>query len=636
MTAPPSFGAALGAWFKRRTAFLNRPGTAAHCLWLVPLLFGLLSLALGQDANWDLKNYHTYNPYALLHGRIGFDLSPGQWQSYFNPTLDLLYYGLNAALPAPLVGFVMGVLHGLNFLLVLGIARLLLPGLDDADRQRLPLLLAVAGVLGAGFLSGIGNSMGDNMIALFVLLSLYLVLHHWPRWSAWSMASLGWMALAGLVMGLGTGLKLTNATYALALCLALLTLDGNWWQRLRLPLVFGVAVLVGLGISAGHWFLTMWQIYGNPLFPQMNDIFHSPLAAEYGVLDMNHVPRNAAEAALWPFVFTRDFNRVSEIVLRAFIWPALYLLFLALPLKLAAERLRCAAAPPLDRRVRFAMVFFVLGYLVWLKLFGIYRYLVPLELLSPLMAWLLLHRLLRAGLARRASVWLLLLAGVAVFPFTTWGHVRWAAAPFRIADPGLDAPSTALIYTAAANPPMGWMAHLLPGEAPVVSLNGGFPESPGYLARIRAIAASHAGTHYVVLGADPRSAELAPQDRKPIKGWPLLTDSPAACARVESVLKLVHSRLVVEMLPAAPGMASCRVVRRGPDAGQMLMRDRDQQLNEAQALAYNRDQQAKGAQALAAYGVQLRADSCRVLPAYIGAAPFPYQVCVVAEDGGGR
>lgn len=608
---------AAGAWFDRRTAFLNQPGMSARCAWLVPLLFGLLSLALGQDENWDLKNYHAYNPYALINGRVGFDLSPGQWQSYFNPTLDLLYYGLNALLPAPAAGFAMGVLHGLNFVLVLGIAGLLLPGLGSTDRYRLPLLLAMAGVLGVGFLSGVGNSMGDNMIAVFVLLSLYLVLRHWPRWSAWSAASLGWMALAGLVMGLGTGLKLTNATYALALCLALLTLEGSWWQRLRLPLVFGMAVLAGLAITAGHWFLTMWQVFGNPLFPQLNTIFHSPLAAEYGVLDLGHLPHDFTEALLWPFVFTLHFNRVSEVILRQCIWPLVYLLFAALLVKLAAERLRAAAAQALDGRVRFTMVFFAFGYLGWLKLFGIYRYLVPLELLAPLMVWLLLHRLLRAGAARRIGAWLLLIAGVVVFPFSTWGHTRWAATPFYAADPGIADPATALIYTASAVPPMGWMAHLMPKQAPVVSLHGGFPESPGYRARIKAIAASRSGIHYVILDADANSPEL-PLERK--SGWPLLTDSAASCARLESLLKRVRARQVVEMLPPSPGAATCRMV---------LARR-----NESDPQAYNRDQRAKAAEALAGYGVTLQADSCRVLPARIGAAAFPYQVCVVTEDGG--
>ena len=52
------------------------------------------ALALGQDSGHDLRNYHWYNPWALLNGRLSIDLAPAQLQTYFNPSLDLLYYGL--------------------------------------------------------------------------------------------------------------------------------------------------------------------------------------------------------------------------------------------------------------------------------------------------------------------------------------------------------------------------------------------------------------------------------------------------------------------------------------------------------------------------------------------------------------
>ena len=32
--------------------------------------FGALSVLVGQDNSWDLRNYHYYNPWALLRGRL--------------------------------------------------------------------------------------------------------------------------------------------------------------------------------------------------------------------------------------------------------------------------------------------------------------------------------------------------------------------------------------------------------------------------------------------------------------------------------------------------------------------------------------------------------------------------------------
>src|SRR6266571_3367462 len=51
------------------------------------------SLLLGQDANWDLQNYHYYNPWAWWHGRtFTKDLAAAQIQTFHNPLLDLPFY----------------------------------------------------------------------------------------------------------------------------------------------------------------------------------------------------------------------------------------------------------------------------------------------------------------------------------------------------------------------------------------------------------------------------------------------------------------------------------------------------------------------------------------------------------------
>ena len=73
------------------------------------LLFGgIVSLARGLDASWDLRNYHFYNPWAWLNNRLYYDYAPAQIQSYLNPLPDLPYYALvRAEVPAPVIAFVM-------------------------------------------------------------------------------------------------------------------------------------------------------------------------------------------------------------------------------------------------------------------------------------------------------------------------------------------------------------------------------------------------------------------------------------------------------------------------------------------------------------------------------------------------
>ena len=54
-------------------------------------------LVLGQDANWDLQNYHFYNAWAYVHDRLGWDLAPAQLQTFHNPLVDLPFYAMVAA-----------------------------------------------------------------------------------------------------------------------------------------------------------------------------------------------------------------------------------------------------------------------------------------------------------------------------------------------------------------------------------------------------------------------------------------------------------------------------------------------------------------------------------------------------------
>jgi hypothetical protein len=51
------------------------------------IALGAAAVALGQDTNWDLRNYHLYNGYAALTGRLDRDIAPAQIQTYLNPTL---------------------------------------------------------------------------------------------------------------------------------------------------------------------------------------------------------------------------------------------------------------------------------------------------------------------------------------------------------------------------------------------------------------------------------------------------------------------------------------------------------------------------------------------------------------------
>ena len=595
--------------FLRRTAGLARPRAMHTAVWLVPLLFGLLSLALGQDDNWDMKNYHWYNPYALLHGRLDVDMAPGQWQSYFNPLIDIPYYVLNTVLPAPLVGFLMGCVHGLNFVLLLIIGRHLLGGRGT----RLPLLLALIGTLGAGFLSELGNTMGDNPTALLVLAALYLVLRGWDRLHTFS-GGTAVMLLSGLLMGLGTGLKLTNATFAVALSLALLTAPAPWRVRFGLVFTQGCAVVVGMLVTAGYWWATMWKQFGNPLFPQFNNIFRSPLAQQVGVIDNFHMPHTVLEALFWPFVFMANNTRVSEIPLKMAVLPLLYALALVFVVFWLIERVnKDSRHMRLAPRPRFLLVFGLVTYLAWAKLFGIYRYLVPLELLAPLMVWVLVERMVPQAVAPRVAGWLLALTTLVVFPFTTWGHAGWAGSSFSAQVPPLEHPESTVVFTAHGDPPMGWLATFFPRQVRVIALAGGFPETPAYRERIRAVTVARPGPHYVMLAAARNEKENGLARKLALADAFGMTRDADGCKRLDGLLKRV--RFQVQVKPVTEANRQCTLELQS----RYLM----------DLAAVDRGIMQTAQQSLASYGLSIDERSCKTYPAAVGSAPYPFRFCVV-------
>lgn len=573
------------------------------CLWL-PLVLGLASLLLGQDDNWDLRNYHLYNPYAWLHGRIGTDLAPAGLQSYFNPLLDVFQAGLYRWLPAPLVGFVLGWLQGLNAVLLIAIGRRVLPA---GSPPRRVIGLAIAGCMAAVFLSELGNTMGDNLTALFVLAGL------WCALGAGGPKARRTLLVAGVLVGVAVGLKLTNAVYAVALAATLLLLPARPGRRIAPVALFGTGGLAGFALTSGYWFWQLWQRFGNPLFPQFGALWPNRLISNAGVADLRFLPHGLGEWLAWPLLIAFDPSRVAESPVAELAWPVLYLLLLAWGITMAWRRWRGRPTAPLDWRARCLAGFVAVGFLVWMAVFSIYRYLVPAEMLAPLLCWLLLRHLLPPRWAEPGAAWvvaLVALVGLGGYGHN-WGHASWARQAFRVELPAMPAGTAAHATVAlTGTAPMAWRIPFLPGELAFVGIGTNFPVGPGYAARVREILQQRGGLVWVMLPAAdyPRRSYLARLNSWAGRlGW---NDDRSGCARLDWLRRRFHLRA---RLARAEGRPGCRFVLRDQDRIDLAALDH---VTEQHALAQ-----------LAPYELRFDPAECRRYGSWIGRSFVPYLWC---------
>jgi len=356
----------------------------------MPLLFGVLALLLGQDANWDLRNYHWYNAYAVLNGRFDVDMGAAQVSAFYNPTLDLPFYAAAGAWPAKVVGFLLGAVQGCNFILLYLLAARTLRLPDPRHRVAVAAIVAFVGMIGGGHMGLLGTTFYDNVVSLFVFAAMAVVLYSADilQVGSWHQA-LRRAAFAGLLVGIGVGLKLPTQIFAVGICFGLLFIPGPFARRFALSFVCGLGIIAGFAVFSGWWMVEMGTRYANPLFPYFNHILQSPWGLPESYRDDRFVPKSIAQALLLPFRIALDGKTAGEIAFTDARLAIAYVVLLLTPVMLWIKRRRTLPAPsglrPDPFAVRYLTAAAALSYGVWLVLFGIYRYAVPLEMLAPLL-----------------------------------------------------------------------------------------------------------------------------------------------------------------------------------------------------------------------------------------------------------
>lgn len=516
------------------------------------ILSGLYSVHLGVSQMWDIRNYHLYNPFALLHGRYLTDVAPAQLQTFYNPTLDLPFYQLIKSLNdwPRLIAFIIGALHGFSLLCVTLLAWQLLGGIDGVSKGLRLVLSAIAlliGATGADSTPLIGSWTGDPQTALPVLAALLFAIYAIEQAPSDPTATLKSLIIAGLFVGVAVGLKLTMAIYGVALAASLLVLPCA--LLVRAALCFSVGGIIGAVASGGWHHFSMWRLFGNPLFPYYNNVFGSPYAPPQDFADRRYLPKNWVDWLFYPFEWAYDGHPglVSQLAFRDIRIATAFLLgALAAVTWIVSRLMQQPQRPPINRGGRALIIFMTVGYLLWLAMFSQYRYLLTIEMLSGVAIVLAIGRL-----AQREA-WPVLAALAAVLCIVTtipqeWGHSAFKKRYLEVAAPTFQ-PDT-LVVIVGGHPVAYFIPFVDPNVRWVSVLSNLLrPEQDNLLMRrARDLIQGHRGP-LMVLQAGASDADIAK-----VLASLSLVPGPGDCAPLYSNLAKEHYDLCpVERLTKLP------------------------------------------------------------------------------------
>ena len=480
-------------------------------LWIVLLGITFTSgwaMLKGENIGWDQRNYHYYNAYALLSHKVTYHVAPAMLQSWINPLVYVPHYLLINHTSPIIAGSLFGAIAGINFVLVYFLARMVIStqwraGGRPGREMAIGILAAAVGISGPKILEELGGTNGDITISLFVLAGLIaLCRSHQPGRRA--RAQDAGYAACGFLLGAAAGLKLTAIVYPVGLTMTLLAL----WPRLRFGLrrfvIYSLSGVVGFLMTAGWWSWFLWREYGNPIFPFFNNVIHSPWVIIHDFRDNTHVPRSLAEAVSYPFQeLVGNRYPTSDVPLRDARFALLFVLLGIMSLVILWRTLRRSDIDPNRAPISpiveantfwLIVIFFVSSYLVWLKVFGIQRYLMPVSLISGLVIFLLLDRLLPSH-----AIKMTVFSVLALFCMAWTRPYKWERLPYGNDWFGVELSRAAsqpnTLFIMLGNAPMAYVVPFLPGSSRVIHLNTNFPLEPETLLgqQTAGMIASHTG-----------------------------------------------------------------------------------------------------------------------------------------------
>jgi branched-subunit amino acid transport protein len=392
----------------------------------------VINYLLGKDMASDTLSYHLYAGFNAVHDRFAQDYFAAGPQSYFNPYIHVpFYYLVRTGLSSLKISSALAIAHSIMLWLTYELAVSVCPSDDRHERLMFGLCGVVFALINPILLQQIGSTFADITTGEFVLAGWLLLA------LAVRAPSTARVICAGLLCGIATGFKLTNAIHAISGFAILVVLPLTLRGRIRQGVVYGVSLGLGFLVIATPWSYRLEHRFGNPLFPLMNNVFRSPEFTTESSRALRFIPETVIEALWRPFAMIDPVTMVHE-ELRAPDprYAALLILIGALFCRWLWQRRAAsltqpvASADAVSARTLAALgCGFALDWLAWLSGSGNSRYFLPMSSVAAVMIVALLFRLF----ATQPKVRNYVLAGIlGLQAVQLWmgADYRWNPAPW--------------------------------------------------------------------------------------------------------------------------------------------------------------------------------------------------------------
>lgn len=378
----------------------------------------------GQDRNWDLLNYHYYQGYALWTDRFMQDVAAANLQSFLNPIINLFAYLSLTYLPYPLNAWSFLVIQLASIPAIVLLAKEIGGALGYTKTLIPSVSTILLCLLSPMWASELGTTFFSSWTAPFILWGVYFLYTGNSEVSS----SRTQTVLSGVLFGLATGLKLTNAPYAVAALLMIAVLVyGESWQNTASKFAY---FLIGCGagfVFSAWWHWHLWVTWENPVFPLYNAIFKSEYYDYVNFRDSRWIFSSLQDFMLFLVQSSFGTNKASEV-------PFADIRYLVLA-SLAPATLLFKPATKLNRQLISFLTFMFFGLFLWAVMFAYQRYLIPLELLLGLVIWIFVARIVEREWLRKGLIIGLTLLSAYMMKIPDWGHAPMTAGeknPFSI------------------------------------------------------------------------------------------------------------------------------------------------------------------------------------------------------------